>query len=543
MNKQQIYKDSIIYQIYPLSFYDSNNDGFGDIKGIIQKLDYIKDLGVNLIWLSPIYKSPMHDNGYDISDYYSINPLFGDMNDFDNLILEAKKRNIGIIMDLVINHTSNEHVWFKEALSDPKSKYRDYYIFKKGNGKKPPNNWQSAFSGSPWEKVPNEENTYYLHLYTKEQPDLNYHNNEVINEVENILEFYLKKGVVGFRCDVINQIYKSSFKNGKKRVFGTGKEYYENQEENFNILTHLQEKIVKKYNGFLIGETSNVTPKIGREFLKRGCLDMFFEFEHSFIDMNKFIPVFKKKYRPKNLINTVLKWQKEVDWIGAYLENHDQRRSLTRFGYKKDYLKSSKMLCMFLLSLKGTIFVYQGEEIGVLDDKKFTLDDLNDSMGISIIKTIQKILKVNEKTAFKLLNSTVNRDLARQPMLWDNSINGGFNNGTKTWLKVNEIYKEKINVKDELNNPNSTLNFYKQMINLRKNQDALKYGDFKQIKSNKNVAKFIRSYDNSRILVVINMSDKRIKDIRENYQVLFTNDNDINNKYLNPMQGIIYKLN
>jgi len=542
VENQPIYKDKIIYQIYPLSFCDSNNDGIGDLNGIISKLDYLHDLGIGLIWLSPIYASPMHDNGYDISDYYSINPLFGTMEDFDNLIIEAKKRDIGIVMDLVINHTSNEHIWFKEALKDKNSKYRNYYIFKEGKKGKVPNNWQSAFTGCPWEKAKGEENMYYLHLYTPEQPDLNYKNEEVIKEVENILEFYLKKGVKGFRCDVINQIYKTTLKNGKRRIFGVGKEHYENQEGNFKILERLQNKIVKKYGGFLVGETSNVTIEVGKQFLSRGCLNMFFEFEHAFCDENKFCPVFKIKYKPKKLINPILKWQENIDWIGAYLENHDQRRSLSRFGYSEDYLMSSKMLAIFLLTLKGTVFIYQGEEIGVRDNPNFKYEDLNDAMGKSIIETICKLLHTKKETAFNMLNKTVNRDQARNPMMWNKQINGGFNEGNKTWLKVNPLYKEGINVEDELRDPNSTLNFYKKLIELRNHSEILKYGTFTRIKSNKNVAKFIREFNNEKLLIVVNMSNKKIKDKRDDLEVIITNNSNIDNKYLYPMQGIIYKL-
>lgn len=536
------YKKRIIYQIYPLSFKDSNNDGYGDLNGIISKLDYLKDLGIGIIWLSPIYASPMHDNGYDISDYYSINPLFGTMEDFDNLIKEADKRDIKIVMDLVINHTSNQHIWFKEALKNPNSKYRNYYIFKKGNGNKVPNNWDSAFTGCPWEKVENEDNMYYLHLYAKEQPDLNYRNEEVIKEVENILEFYLKKGVYGFRCDVINQIYKTSFDNGKFRFFQKGKEFYENQEENFKILERFQ-RTVKKYNGFLVGETSNVTPEIGNKFLSRGCLDMFFEFEHSFCDEFKLIPIFKLKYKPYKLINPILKWQEKVPWIGAYLENHDQRRSLSRWGYKDNLNKSAKALSMFLLTLKGTPFIFEGEELGALDYEDLTYEETNDKMSLTIVDTAAKILHISKEKAFKLVNSTVNRDHSRFPMLWSNSINGGFNEGAKTWLKVNDIYKKyNINVEDELKDSNSVLNFYKEIIKFRNSNDVLKFGDFIRVKSNKNVAKFTRTFNEETLLIVINLSNKKVKDIREEKEVLFTNDKDINSRYLNPLQGIIYKL-
>ena len=539
---QPIYKNKIIYQIYPLSFCDSNNDGYGDINGIISKLDYLKDLGVGLIWISPLYKSKMRDNGYDISDYYSINPLFGTMEDFDNLILEAKKRDIDIVMDLVINHTSSDHQRFKEALKDPKSKYRNYYIFKKGNGKKPPNNWTSAFTGSAWSKVSGEDNVYYFHLYDKEQPDLNYRNEEVIEEIENILKFYLDKGVVGFRCDVINQIYKSSFKNGKIRFYSIGREYYESQDQNFVILKRFQDEVLKKYNAFFVGETSNVTPKTGNKFLSTGALNMFFEFEHVSTDAHKLIPIFKKKFKPSNLINIILKWQEAVPWIGVYLENHDQRRSLSRFGNEKNfYRESGKALCMFLLTLKGTPFIYQGEEIGMVDDKDFSYKDLNDRLTLSVVETAKKVLKISTEKAFKYVNETVNRDHARSPMQWDESINAGFNKGHETWLKMNYSYKEGIDVLDESLDADSILIFYKKMIKIRNDSDILKYGTFKRINTNKNVAKFLREYEGKSYLVVINLSCKKIKEHKLSKKIVLSNYNKIDENYLLPYQGVIYE--
>lgn len=539
-----MYKNRIIYQIYPLSFKDSNNDGVGDIKGIISKLDYLKDLGVGILWLSPIYASDFKDNGYDIIDYYKINPLFGTMEEFEELIKEADKRDIKIIMDLVINHTSTNHIWFQEALKNKNSKYRDYYYFRPGNGKKPPNNWNSSFSGSCWEKVPGEENMYYLHLYTIEQADLNYHNEEVIKEVENILKFYLDKGVAGFRCDVINQIYKTSLENGKFRFFNCGKEHYESQEQNFEILKRFQNNIISKYPGaFLVGETSNITPEIGNKFLDRGCLQMFFEFEHSMCDMNGFIPIFRKKFRPKNLIQPILKWQEKVPWIGVYLENHDQRRSVTRYGNTTKYYKeSAKALSMFLLSLKGTPFIYQGQELGCLDYPDFALEDLDDCLAKSAINSAKSILKISDKKAFKLVNRTVNRDHARFPMPWANAINGGFNEGAKPWLKVNELYKDGINAEEQANDPSSILSFYKKMIKFRNESVVLQEGEFVRIKSNKNVAMFLRKTLEETLLVVINLSNKNIKELQRNYKVLIATDYDINEKYLKPYQGIIYKI-
>lgn len=526
-----------------MSFCDSNNDGYGDINGIISKLDYLKDLGVGILWLSPIYLSDFKDNGYDIIDYYKIHPVFGTMEDFENLIKEADKRDIKIVMDLVINHTSTNHIWFQEALKDKNSKYRDYYYFREGKGKNPPNNWNSSFSGSCWEKIPGEDNMYYLHLYTIEQADLNYHNEEVIEEVKNILKFYLDKGVYGFRCDVINQIYKTSLENGKFRFFNCGKEHYESQPMNHVILKRFQDEVLSKYDSFLVGETSNITPEIGNEFLKNGELDMFFEFDHSMCDMNSFVPIFKKKFKAKNLINPIFKWQNAVPWIGVYLENHDQRRSVTRYGNEDKYYKeSAKALCMFLLSLKGTIFIYQGEEIGMVDLKGNTIEDLDDCLAKSAIDSAHKLLKVSKNKAFEMVNKTVNRDHARTPFQWNSKGNAGFNRGHKTWLMMNSNYTQGVNVEDELNDPNSILNFYKEMIKLRNENDTLKFGKFIKVKSNKNVAKFIRESEDETLLIVVNLTAKVVKDNREEKEVLLANDYEINTKTLKPYQGIIYKI-
>ncbi len=527
-----------------MSYKDSDNDGIGDLKGIISKLDYLKSLGIGMIWLSPIYASPFKDNGYDISDYYSINPKFGTMEDFDNLLAEAKKRDIKIVMDLVINHTSSEHEWFKKALADPNSKYRDYYIFRKGKGKKLPNNWNNAFSGEAWEKVPNEENMYYLHLYTKDQPDLNYHNEEVIEEVKKILTFYLDKGVAGFRCDVINQIYKTSLENGKWRLYNKGKEFYESQEGCHKILKRLQDEVITKYDAFLVGETSNITFDQANKFINNGELNALFEFDHYYCDLSRLVPVFKKKFKPKNLINAVLNWQEKVNWIGAYLENHDQRRSVTRFIDKRFINEGAKALAMFLITLKGTIFIYQGEELGMQDFEKFTYEELDDCASKIAIGTLSKMLHMKEKTAFKFINNSICRDHCRTPMAWDTSVNGGFNEGAKPWLKVNDLYKAGINVEDEEKDPNSILNFYKKIIAFRNEETTLKLGTFTRVKANKNVAKFIREYEGKKLLIEVNLSAKTLQNSNKNLktELLLTNIENKKEGYLLPYEGNIYEV-
>ena len=508
------FKKRVVYQIYPSSFYDSNNDGWGDLKGITAKLDYLKDLGIGIIWLSPVFVSPMDDMGYDIADYKNINPRFGTMEDFDELLEEANKRDIKIVMDLVINHTSTEHEWFKKAIEPEENKYRDYYFIKEGKGKKHnkmPNNWQSCFTGPAWKKIDSLPGYYYMHLFCDTQADLNYYNEEVIKEVEDILRFWLDKGVYGFRCDVINKIRKSSLKDDHTRpLYFKGLKYYSNQDNMFKILTRFRTEVLDDYDTFLVGETGELNKEVGNRFLNERCLDMFFEFDHTNADKT-FLPVFKGKFKTKKLVKPIFKWQKIVPWIALYLENHDQLRSVNRYGnVDKYYKESAKLLALFLLTLKGTPFIYQGEEIGMLNYEHVKYDDCKDVAAIYTTETVQKLLRFNRDRAFKIVNETINRDHARVPFAWSNSVNGGFNAGHETWLKVNDLYK-KINVKDEENDSNSILNFYKKMIRFRNNDDVLKFGDFKDEYVKKNIVSYYRNYEGKIYLIVLNFSDKKAK--------------------------------
>jgi len=503
------YKERVVYQIYPSSFKDSNNDGWGDIQGIISKLDYLKDLGIGIIWLSPIYDSPMDDMGYDISNYKQINPRFGTMADFDKLMVEAKKRDILIVMDLVINHTSTEHAWFKEAIKDiPNNKYRDYYIIKDGKGDKVPNNWDSAFTGTCWKKIDGLDNKYYMHLYCDTQADLNYHNENVILEIEDIMKFWLDKGVYGFRCDVINNIFKTSLQDDSIfKLYNKGEKFYANQKGMFDILKRFRTEVLDKYNCFLVGETGALTPEIGREFLSSRALDMFFEFDHIYADKMSKIPVIKSDFQAKKLVEPIFKWQEAVPWIANYLENHDQLRSVSRYGNEKEFYKeTAKMLCLFLLSLKGTPFIYQGEEIGMTNVSDLKLEEVNDCASLSTIKTVQKLLPVSEEKAWKMINETICRDHARTPMQWDDSTNAGFNEGAKTWLRMNNNF-DKINVKNEIEDEDSILNFYKRMIKFRNESDVLKYGSFERQNVSNKICSFYRTYKGRRFLIILNFSD------------------------------------
>ena len=509
------FKNRIVYQIYPASFMDSNNDGWGDIRGIISKLDYLKDLGIGIIWLSPIYESPMDDMGYDISDYKKINHRFGTMEDFDDLIKEANKRDIRIVMDLVINHTSTEHEWFKKAIEPEQNKYRDYYIIEKGKGKnnkKVPNNWSSAFSGTCWKEIPSLKGMYYMHLFCDTQADLNYKNENVIKEIEEIIKFWLDKGVYGFRCDVINQIYKTTLKNDySKLLFNKGQKYYCNQKGMFDVLKKIRNDVLNHYDTFLVGETSFLTPDIAREFLKTNTLDMFFEFDHIWCDKSKFIPILKTKFKAKKLAKPILNWQNQVDWIANYLENHDQLRSVSRYGDDKKYInESAKMLAIFLLSLKGTPFIYQGEEIGIKNFEQFSSKESDDISAKMVFKTAKSILHLKDETIDKMINETLNRDHARSPMQWNGNINGGFNQGSKTWLKVNPSYQQ-INVENQINDPNSILNFYKKLIKFRNDSEILKFGETETVKISNSIVSFKRIYNDKTYLIILNFSKKSKK--------------------------------
>ena len=512
VRKSEEFKKRAVYQIYPASFCDSNNDGFGDIKGIISKLDYLKNLGIGIIWLSPIYDSPMDDMGYDISDYYKINPRFGTMSDFDELVKEAKERDILIVMDLVVNHTSTEHHWFKSAISSPTSPYRDYYIIREGNGKKPPNNWDSAFSGSAWKRI-NDSSDFYMHLFCDTQADLNFNNPKVIEEVKNILRFYLEKGVYGFRCDVINYIYKSSLKNDSPlKIFGKGRKYYLNQDGFYDVMREIREDVLDQYDCFLVGETGFISVREGMKMLQTRALDMFFEFDHATCDKLSFLPVFPVRYKPKKLMKSLFEWQNPIPWIGVYLENHDQVRSVNRFGNTGKYYKeSAKMLAALLLTLKGTSFIYQGQEFGMLNYENHPLEKTNDIAAKMVFSTMRKVLPFLREETVRFYVNEINRDHARIPLAWSNSTNGGFNEGAISWLPVNPLYKVGINASASEKDETSIFNFYKKLLMFKNRDDVLLYGEFVPLKVSNTVNIFERRFRGKTHRIVLNMSEKSVK--------------------------------
>ena len=527
------WKNAIVYQIYPRSFCDSNGDGIGDIPGIISKLHYLKELGIDAIWLSPVYRSPGYDNGYDISDYKDINPEFGTMEDMERLISRAKRLGIKIIMDLVINHTSDEHEWFQKALAGD-AKYRNYYYFREGVGSGYPNNWGSFFGGRAWSKT--EKGDYYLHLFSKKQPDLNWQNPEVFDEITDIMRFWLDKGVAGFRCDVINIIYKESLENGKKRFALTGKEHYLNTDGCHELLKRFNEEVWSKYKTFIVGETVFVTPDDAKLLSdeNRKELDAVFFFEHMDVD-NYGIKWLKKGFKPSRLIKILDKWQNALEVPANYLENHDQIRSVNHFGNVGKYWeKSAKLLCGLNLSLRGVPFIYEGEEIGMTNGDFKGLRELKDIESYNINQSLKKMLLVHSIRRKLILQTT--RDNARTPVQWDASDNAGFTTGTP-WLKIN-ANKSFINVETELRDDNSILNFYKSMIEFRKNSEALQDGNYRRVASPSDVYIFTRESTHERLYIYCNLTsfNKAVEFYGDNIAFSNYEESERENFFLKPYE-------
>ncbi|MBR2611886.1 MAG: alpha-glucosidase [Clostridia bacterium] len=501
-------RDTVVYQIYPRSYRDSDGDGIGDLRGIISSLDYIASLGVNAIWLSPIYQSPDDDNGYDISDYKAISPKFGTMDDFDELVREAKARGIDIIMDLVINHTSDEHEWFQRALHG-EEKYRKYYIIEKGQDGKLPNNWGNFFAECPWTPFGDSTDEYYLHLFSKKQPDLNWHNPDVLAEISDIMRFWLDRGVRGFRCDVINIIYKNTLADGKKRFILTGQEHYLSTDGCHNILKTLRETVLEPYGAWAVGETVFVNLKQARDLCdeSRGELDMVFSFEHMEVDQ-MVVKWFKTKLKPQKLMRCLSKWQGGLDWNAIYFENHDQPRFISRFSDGEGYReKLSMMVAGLAMTLRGTPFVFEGQEIGMTNGDFQNLDEVEDIESHNVY-AMAKSLHLPSAYRWRMIQRT-SRDNARTPMQWSADEGAGFTTGTP-WLKINHNHTE-INVERESAREDGVLAFWRYMISLRKSLDVLMDGDFTPLYEGRTVYAYARATRGERVVAIFNMSAKSAK--------------------------------
>ena len=512
------------YQIYPRSFYDSNNDGIGDLNGITAKLDYLKELGITLIWVCPIFKSPMDDNGYDISDYYDVNPEFGTKEDLERLITEAEKREIKIILDLVINHTSDEHEWFLEALKNPESKYRNYYIFKRGKNGLPPTNWRSHFGGSAWEKVEGEADEngnemYYLHLFTKKQPDLNWENPEVREELYKMVNYWLEKGIAGFRVDAINSIKKDEdyLNLPVDGVDGLAHnvKYTLNQPGIEEFLSELAKKTFKKYNCMTVAETPMLEYERYNDFIgEDGFFSMIFDFSYADLDMTKGGFYYSLREIPtielRNAIFESQLTQQKYGWGAPFLENHDLPRSLNKFFGEKANETNTKLLGNVFFFLRGTPFIYQGQEMGM---DNFVRKDISEFDDIASKDQYQRALgeKFSTEEALYFVNKR-SRDNSRTPMQWDNSKNAGFseNENIKSWINLTGS-QAVTNVKNQLNDENSIFAHYKKMIDLRQNgkySDCLIYGDFIPVPlENEKIIAYVRKYGNQKILCISNFSE------------------------------------
>ncbi len=509
------WKESVVYQIYPKSFKDSNGDGIGDIKGIIEKLDYLKELGVNVLWISPMLESPQDDNGYDISDYRRIYEDYGTMEDYEEMLSEAHKRDIKVLMDLVVNHTSDEHNWFIESRKSKDNPYRDYYIWKDPVNGKEPNNWGGVFGGSAWE-YDEKTQMYYLHLFSKKQPDLNWENEKVRREVYDMMTFWCEKGIDGFRMDVISMISKNqAFPDGevKNGLYGDFNPYCVHGPRIHEFLQEMNKEVLSRYDIMTVGETSGVTIEEAQKYAgeDRNELNMVFQFEHvedACGDHGKWTTA---KFNFRDFKKTMIKWQEELQgkaWNSLFLGNHDQPRSVSRFGNDNPAYRetSAKMLATCLHMMQGTPYVYQGEELGMTNAYFDKLEDYRDIESINFFTELTEAGIMTPEYMMKCLMLR-SRDNARTPMQWNDSVQGGFTSG-EPWIRINPNYKE-INAVQQLGDPDSVFHYYQKLIRLRKEKDIIVYGSFEALcRDDDKIFAYTRKLDQKKLLTVCNFSDQ-----------------------------------
>ncbi|MEW9669421.1 alpha-glucosidase [Ammoniphilus sp. 3BR4] len=550
------WKEAVAYQIYPRSFMDSNGDGIGDIQGVISKLDYLKDFGIDVIWICPIYSSPNDDNGYDISDYKGIMADFGTMKDFDQLLEEVHKRDMKLIMDLVINHTSDEHPWFIESRSSKDNPYRDYYIWHPGRNGKEPNNWESIFSGSAWE-YDAATKEYFMHVFSRKQPDLNWENPKVRQDLYEMINWWLDKGIDGFRVDAISHIKKvpgfPDLPNPKKLKYVPSLDGHMNREGIHVFLEELKRETFEKYDIMTVGEANGVKVEEADLWVgeKNGKFNMIFQFEHldlwgkgetSGIDIH-------------GLKKTLTKWQKGLEgrgWNALFLENHDQPRSVSSWGDDKEYWdESSKCLATLYFLMQGTPFIYQGQEIGMTNVQFPSIEDYNDVATKNLYRTEMENGKSHREMMSIIWKNS--RDNSRTPMQWDQGTHAGFTTASAPWLKVNPNYKE-INVQKALQEPDSIYHYYKKLIQLRKLFPVAVYGTYDLIlEDHEYIYSYTRTLNNEMLLIITNLSkEEAIFELPANIvgksrQLLISNysieaEEDIQEITLRPYEARVYLL-
>ena len=556
MLEKKWWHSSVVYQIYPRSFCDSNNDGIGDLKGIISKLDYLKELGIDVIWLSPVYKSPNDDNGYDISDYQDIMDDFGTMDDFDRVLKKAHSLNIKIMMDLVVNHTSDEHKWFIESKKSKDNPYHDYYMWadpdKNGN---PPNRWESCFSGSAWEYV-ESVGQFYLHSFSRKQPDLNWDNPKVREEVFKMMTWWCDKGIDGFRMDVISMISKyPGLPDGPENGNGyTGNTSCDGPNIH-KYLREMNEKVLSKYRLITVGECPGVNAEQAKKYanIDGSELDMIFQFEH--VSGSALKPCHHGKWDGEAMTMPELranftKWQKDLEgcaWNSLFLSNHDQPRCVSRFGNDSEQYRelSAKMLATMTHFQKGTPYVYQGEELGMTNAYMENIADYRDIESLNAYKELTTKENIPAKTVMGYIKA-VGRDNARTPMQWDASDNGGFTSGTP-WLQVNKNYKT-INAAAQVNDPDSVFAYYKKLIALRHTNEVMVNGVYDVlIPDHPQIYAYTRTLGDKQLLVLCNDSDTNVaipaelqEKIHAAKNILIQNYKDTDESTLRPYEAVVY---
>ena len=555
--KKAWWKEAVVYQIYPRSFMDSNGDGIGDLNGITEKLDYLKELGIDVIWLSPVYQSPNDDNGYDISDYQAIMTEFGTMEDYDRMLARAHELGIKIMMDLVVNHTSDEHAWFVESRKSVDNPYRDFYIWRKGkeDGKEP-NNWGSCFSGSAW-KYDEQTDMYFLHLFSKKQPDLNWDNPKVRDHVFDMMNWWCEKGIDGFRMDVISLISKpEGLPDGIPGENGYADSGCANGPHVHEYLQEMNRKVLSKYDLITVGEAAGVTLEEAKKYANADGseLNMVFQFEHVSGSEHEKTHYGKwdghKMPLPEWKAN-LSKWQTGLSneaWNSLYLSNHDQPRSVSRYGNDSEEYRerSAKLLATCLHMLQGTPYVYQGEELGMCNAYFDNLEDYRDIESINAYHELTEQCGVSHEEMMGYLKR-ISRDNARTPMQWDDSKNAGFTTGTP-WLKVNSNYPE-VNAKAQVNDPDSVFSYYKKLIRLRHENEIIVYGDYELLEAeSEETFIYKRTYENEHLMVLCNFTDHEVsvtdavmEQIADGAEKLITNYADDMGQTLRPYEAKVYR--
>lgn len=552
------WKEAVVYQIYPRSFMDSNGDGIGDLNGITEKLEYLKELGIDVIWLSPVYQSPNDDNGYDISDYQAIMEEFGTMEDYDRMLARAHELGIKIMMDLVVNHTSDEHAWFVESRKSVDNPYRDFYIWRKGKDGKEPNNWGSCFSGSAWKYDP-QTDMYFLHLFSKKQPDLNWDNPKVRDQVFEMMNWWCEKGIDGFRMDVISLISKpEGLPDGIPGETGYADSGCANGPHVHEYLKEMNRKVLSHYDLITVGEAAGVTLEEAKRYANADGseLNMVFQFEHMGSgpeadnrygkwDSHKMpLPVWKK---------ILSRWQTGLEgkaWNSLFLSNHDQPRSVSWFGNDSEQYReiSAKMLGTCLHMMQGTPYVYQGEELGMCNAYFDQLEDYRDIESLNAYKELTETCGVSHEEMMGYLKR-ISRDNARTPMQWDDSANAGFTTGTP-WIKVNSNYKT-VNAKQQTTDPDSVFSYYKELIRLRHENDIIVYGEYELLEpQNEELFIYTRTWNNEQLMVLCNFTDKDVvipaavmAQIPADAQILISNHVGNLEAVLRPYEARVYRYN